>query len=392
MMMMMMKLLLYCRRSHYYYGCWQPIQSEAMSRKPSSSAKYKISAPQPLPSSDLERFGADNGPYPSFTPRQQVATPTSSASRPSDYEDGRSYSATRAPSSSSRTEPTPSAQPMRPARSRMRDTPESNSPGRPARAPRPTLTADTRRPSDASGVRQGGNSPISPISPDQPPTGTVFNDPFAMDRSQRSELRDQYKMSERQASAPMGGSSSGTNKLRNVVGAFMAAGKQPEPPARRPGKSEARQKVVRHDESWDMKADGGKFGELDTVMRTIRNDWPFVTGSDFSASTLALSLLSPQSTSLPPHPSLSSFSKLHDSLSAALQSSVQAHFQSFAASLPAHAQFLTTLSRAQDQVRTSKTALKEARDGFSGKGKSELAGIRTRERTVRDMLKILDTM
>jgi exocyst complex component 4 len=355
-----------------------------MSRKPSTSAKYKISAPQPLPSSELERFGADNGPYPSFTPRQPVAAPTSSASRPSDFEDGRSYSATRVPSTSTRTEAAPTAQPMRPARSRMRDTPESSSPGRPARAPRPTLTADTRRPLDASAIRQSGNSPISPMSPDHPPTGAVFNDPFAMDRSQRSELRDQYKMSERQASAPMGGSSSGTNKLRNVVGAFMAAGKQTEPPARRPGKSEARQKVIRHDESWDMKAD--------TVMKTIRNDWPFVTGSDFSASTLALSLLSPQSTSLPPHPSLSSFSKLHDSLSAALQSSVQAHFQSFAASLPAHAQFLTTLGRAQDQVRSSKIALKEARDGFAGKGKSELAGIRTRERTVRDMLKILDTM
>jgi exocyst complex component 4 len=361
-----------------------------MSRKPSSSSKYKISAPQPMPPSGLESYGTDNGPYPSFAPRQPSGTPTSAPSRPSDYDASRSYSSDRIPSSSSRTEPPPSAGPMRPARSRMREAPDT-SPGRPARAPRPLLTADTRIPSASSSIRQGGHSPISPVSPEKPPP-TKFNDPFAMDRSQRSELRDQYKMSERQASTPMTGSSSGTDKLRNVVGAFMAAGKQTEQPARRPGKSEARQKVARQNESWDMSADGGKFGELDTVMRTIRNDWPFVTGSDFSASTLALSLLSPQSTSLPPHPSLSSFSRLHDSLSAALQSSVQAHFQSFAASLPAHAQFLTTLSRAQEQVRTSKSALKEARDGFAGKGKSELAGVRARERTVRDMLKILDTM
>ena len=361
-----------------------------MSRKPSSSSKYKISAPQPLPSSGLDSYGADNGPYPSFAPRQPTGTPSSSTSRPSDYDVSRSYSSDRIPSSSSRPEVPPTAGPMRPARSRMREAQENTSPGRPARAPRPLLTADTRTPSGSSSARQGGHSPISPISPEKPPQA-MFNDPFAMDRSQRSELRDQYKMSERQASAPMTGSSSGTDKLRSVIGAFMTAGKQTEQPARRPGKSEARQKA-RHDESWDMNADGGKFGELDTVMRTIRNDWPFVTGSDFSASTLALSLLSPQSTSLPPHPSLSSFSKLHDSLSAALQSSVQAHFQSFAASLPAHAQFLATLSRAQDQVRASKTALKEARDGFAGKGKSELAGVRARERTVRDMLKILDTM
>lgn len=343
-----------------------------------------------MPQSGLDNYGADNGPYPSFAPRQPTAAPNVQASRPSEYDASRSYSSARVPSSSVRTEPPPSAGPMRPARSRMRDAPDT-SPGRPARAPRPLLTADTRIPSGTSSIRQGGHSPISPVSPEKP-APTKFNDPFAMDRSQRSELRDQYKMSERQASTPMTGSSSGTDKLRNVVGAFMAAGKQTEQPARRPGKGDARQKVTRHDESWDMKADGGKFGELDTVMRTIRNDWPFVTGSDFSASTLALSLLSPQSTSLPPHPSLSSFSKLHDSLSAALQSSVQAHFQSFAASLPAHAQFLTTLSRAQDQVRLSKSALKEARDGFGGKGKSELAGVRARERTVRHMLKILDIM
>jgi exocyst complex component 4 len=71
---------------------------------------------------------------------------------------------------------------------------------------------------------------------------------------------------------------------------------------------------------------------------------------------------------------------------------VQAHFQSFAASLPAHAQFLATLGRAQQQVRASKESLKEARDGFAGKGKAELASIRARERMVRDMLRILDVM
>jgi len=361
-----------------------------MSRKPSSSSKYKISAPQPLPQSGLDTYGSDNGPYPSFAPRHTAVAPISNASHPSDYDASRSYSSDRIASSSHRTEPPPSAGPMRPARSRMREAPEDTSPGRPARASRPLLTADTRITIGSSDIRQGGHSPVSPLSPEKPPSA-LFNDPFAVDRTQRSELRDQYKMSERQASAPMTGSSSGTDKLRNVVGAFMSAGKQTEQPARRPGKSEARQRA-RQDGSWDVNADGGKFGELDTVMRAIRNDWPFVTGSDFSASTLALSLLSPQSTSLPPHPSLSSFSRLHDSLSSALQSSVQAHFQSFAASLPSHAEFLTTLSRAQDQVRTSKTALKEARDGFAGTGKSELASVRARERTVRDMIKLLDTM
>ena len=271
----------------------------------------------------------------------------------------------------------------------MRQPPVDTSPGRPERSLRPTLTADTRRPQDMS---HDLRSPVSPISPEKPPTH--FNDPFAADRSHRTELRDQYKQSERQASTPMttGPSGSGTDKLRNVVGAFMSASKSSDAPARRPDKSESRHKVRQNDTSWDLSADGGKFRELDVVMGKIKGEWPFVMGSDFSPSTLALSLLSPQSTSLPPHPSISSFLKLHDSLSSALQSSVQAHFQSFAASLPAHADFLTTLGRAQDQVRTSRQALREAREGFAGRGKSELAGVRGRERTVREMLQMLDTM
>lgn len=275
----------------------------------------------------------------------------------------------------------PSAGPMRPARSRMRQPPTTTvSPARPDRSLRPTLTADTRRPSDPHSLA----SPISPISPDKP--STVFNDPFAADRSQRSELRDQYKLAN-QTTMPGG---KGADKLRNAVGAFMAASRSNETPDRRPARNEARHR--RKDESWDMAADGGRFGELDVVMGHVKADWSFVMGSDFSPSSLALSLLSPQTTSLPPHPSISSFLKLHDSLSSALQSSVQAHFQSFAASLPAHADFLSTLGRAQDQVRASRESLRNARDGFAGKGKSELAGVRARERTVRDMLQILDTM
>lgn len=133
--------------------------------------------------------------------------------------------------------------------------------------------------------------------------------------------------------------------------------------------------------------EGGKFADIDNVLQKIKRDWPFVLESDFSPSTLALSLLSkttPQS--------LSSFLKIHDALSAALQASVQAHFQSFAASLPTHANFLATLGRAQQQIKSSKEMLKESREGFGGSGKAELAGVRARERQVREMLQIIDVM
>jgi exocyst complex component 4 len=258
-------------------------------------------------------------------------------------------------------------------------------------------TQNIRRTSNASAA--GGYdiaaSPITPasangISP-QKPGNALFTDPFATDRSQRSELRAQTSEAAQREAQPFHGGVG--DKLKNVVGAFMTASKgREEPPVLRPGKSRARQ--AGKEEVWDVSsAEGGKFGAIDGVLGKIRKDWPFVLESDFSPSTLALSLLSQTpSTTLPTHPSLSSFLKLHDALSSSLQSAVQAHFQSFAASLPAHASFLSTLARAQQQVRTSKDALKEARDGFAGKGKSELAGVRARERVVRDMLKILDIM
>lgn len=187
---------------------------------------------------------------------------------------------------------------------------------------------------------------------------------------------------------------SNTETMRNVVGAFMSAGRQHEQPspARRPHKSEARMKKPHREEVWED-GEGGEFGEIDSAMRQVKQDWPFVMESDFSPSSLALSLLSQTpSPSLPQHPSLSSFLRLHEFLSAGLRAAVQAHSKSFAASLPSHRNFLDILQKAQEQVRKSKQELKAARDGFAGKGKTELTGVRARERTVRDMLRILDIM
>lgn len=113
----------------------------------------------------------------------------------------------------------------------------------------------------------------------------------------------------------------------------------------------------------------------------------------FSPASLALSLLSSTHTGgLPDHPDLREFLQVHTNLSSSLQTAVQAHFQTFAASLPTHSHFVQTLERAQTQVKTSRDALKEARDGINGKGKAELASVRARERMVREMLQILDVV
>lgn len=128
-------------------------------------------------------------------------------------------------------------------------------------------------------------------------------------------------------------------------------------------------------------------------MKVIRKEWPFIMGAEFSPSTLALSLLSQQpSQTLGPHPDLYHFQDVHNGLSNALQKAVRGHFQTFAASLPTHTNFVSTLDRAQDQVKSSREALKQAKEGLAGKSKAELASVRARERMVREMLQVVDQM
>lgn len=313
-----------------------------MNRQP-SAAKYKIGNPQLV--SSTRPLGND-GPYPSLT-------------QPSPKGDSSEHAN--------------GSSPARPARSRLRDG-QAPDRARPPRLQTSNLLAATQH-------------DLSPVvrSPD---SGFAFSDPFAADKAQRSELRQQTSDAHQASTAMQNTPSQGADKLRNVVGAFMAARR--DDGLKRPQRSEARPRAPKKEESWDIEPTGG---DIDVVLQKIKKEWPFVLESDFSPSTLALSLLArAPSTSLPAHPPLASFNRLHENLSLALQSAVQSHFQTFAASLPQHATFLTTLGRAQDQVKLSKQELNDARDGFAGKGRGELAGIRARERQVRDMLRILDTM
>lgn len=245
--------------------------------------------------------------------------------------------------------------PARPARSRMRDAPQ---PAKPPRAP-PIRTRNL-------GVEAADDpSPISPAP-------TLFTNPFEADRHHRTQMRDQ-------ASAAVQNVSTGDRKLRNVVGAFMSAGNAGT--SKRP-----QERPKRQESDWNSLGTEGRFAEIDRAIMDIKVQWPTVLESDFSPSTQALALLSLD------QDSVNAFFRVHDSLSSALQNSVQSHFQSFAASLPAHANFVSTLERAQEQMRTSKDSLRDAREGFAGKGKAELAGIKTREKVIRDMLKVLDTV
>lgn len=390
-----------------------------MSRLPASSSKYKISNPRPIAQEDPYGGYAPTPPQPSYNNTPQTSYAAQSSSYTPQYAYSQQIPAAptiperRHGESSSRGSATDHVQaqsssqqtsPARPTRSRLRDpaqpggSPGSPQPARPARDLRPIRTQalnEARRPSASSDL----HSPISPAGNHANGNGQggMFSDPFAADKAARTEVMAQASAVQQQAQRPWQSpvvGTPGSDKLRNAVGAFMAAGRERgEPAVQRPVRSERRPRREQ-EEVWEVGTEGsGKFAEIDSVMRKIRKDWPFVLDSDFSPSTLALSLLSQTpSTSLPAHPGLSSFYKLHEGLSNSLQSAVQAHFQNFAASLPAHASFLATLGRAQEQVRKSQKELKEAREGFAGKGKTELSGVRARERVVRDMLAMLDTV
>ncbi len=144
------------------------------------------------------------------------------------------------------------------------------------------------------------------------------------------------------------------------------------------------------------------------VLRKIQREWPFVLDPDFAPSSLALSLLSSSSSQLS-HPGLSAFLALQTSLASALQQAVQKHYQTYAASLPAHAALLDSMSRAQSMVREAKKQLRESRElltgGAGGGGgaadptspatggkRAEMGVLWAKERMLRDMLKTLDTM
>ncbi|GMK54564.1 hypothetical protein CspeluHIS016_0111500 [Cutaneotrichosporon spelunceum] len=272
--------------------------------------------------------------------------------------------------------------PTRPARSRARGTPDS------------TLIPPARVHSSIStrlSVMSNGDE--EPLSPEIPPPRTDAGDPWAADRAQRSVARQQTNETAQAAALrmPVSAGSGGEAALRNAAAAFMTASKQNRAePVRRPPRTKRTQPSK---EDWDdiVGTTGGRFAEIDAVMRTIRRDWPLVMEGDFSPSSMALSLLASQNgQESTEHPDLQSFLRVHTALSGSLQKAVQSHFQTFAASLPTHSNFVATLERAQAQVKASREGLKEAREGIGAKGKAELASIRTRERMVKEMLQVLD--
>ena len=89
---------------------------------------------------------------------------------------------------------------------------------------------------------------------------------------------------------------------------------------------------------------------------------------------------------------LSSFHALSVSLLRSLQSTVQTHSSSFAASISTHNSFFNSLTQAQVEVREARATLAEAKEALSGERKAEVGALWGRGRMVKEMLGLLDVM
>ncbi len=223
------------------------------------------------------------------------------------------------------------------------------------------------------------SSPMDVVSPALGTEGGAFA--WDTERTQRMKMMEVQREKEGQE-----------GKLRNVVDMFARSSEKREV------KEERRVKQTREgrEEELLIGNGNGEFGDVDSVLRKIQRDWPFVLDPEFAPTSLALSLLSSSSTQTS-HPPLREFLTLHSTLSTALQRSVQRHYETYASSLPEHARLSEALGRAQGLVKDTKKLLVVSRgllggDGDGGGSKMEMGLTWGRERVVRDMLKMLDVM
>lgn len=222
---------------------------------PPASSRFKISKPTLQSSSgdhdsqaryDYGGGGSNShgndGPYPSVGgPSQWSGAQSSSRSNGSSLHQSH-------PSQSS---------PTRPARSRARGQPSVDIPPVRAAALQRKYSTDDRIP-----------SPTTPTTPDVsiPRPRDSPGDPWAADRTQRSQARQQTGDSAKSALVRPG---EGSERLRNLAAeAFMSAPKQKreEPAVKRPPRPRRAQPA----DQWDDRvgATGGRFAEVDGVFKT----------------------------------------------------------------------------------------------------------------------------
>ncbi|TIA84297.1 hypothetical protein E3P77_00076 [Wallemia ichthyophaga] len=105
--------------------------------------------------------------------------------------------------------------------------------------------------------------------------------------------------------------------------------------------------------------DDGTSGEINELLKHVRNEWAYVMEPDFNPVTLALNLLDDSQSS-----ALHSFLDTKHNLEEALQSILNSHSHAFDATRAAHDQFNNSLQSTSTDIHDSRYALKDARDGL----------------------------
>lgn len=169
------------------------------------------------------------------------------------------------------------------------------------------------------------------------------------------------------------------DRMRNAIAAFQSAARERQrdrEPAARPSPRNRNQRPANGRQAT---------GEVDAVLDQIQDEWGFVMDDDFNAVELALALLDDSSVGK----DLDSFLRTKRILERSLKSTVDKHYQAFAASLPHHASLVTSMTTTQAQVADARTKLLEAKDALSSK-RADLVQLWSRGHTVEEMINLLD--
>ncbi|TIA91919.1 hypothetical protein E3P99_00854 [Wallemia hederae] len=130
--------------------------------------------------------------------------------------------------------------------------------------------------------------------------------------------------------------------------------------------------------------DDGTFGDINNVLKHVRNEWAYVMEPDFNPVTLGLNLLDDSESE-----ALSSFLDTKHNLEDALQSIFNSHSDAFEATISAHSSFSNTLLDTAHTIHDTRYSLKEARDGLNVR-RNDLRALWTKGDQLKDALATLD--
>lgn len=132
---------------------------------------------------------------------------------------------------------------------------------------------------------------------------------------------------------------------------------------------------------------GGR--QIEEVLQTIQQDWPFMTKNDCVPVRIALQLMDPSSLGLADR--LREFTDTHDDLQSALKAIVNEYHQGFNSSIGTFHKIQASIQASQQRVRALRDNLVIAKGNLSTT-KPELKGFAAASQNYEDMLSVLSNI